>query len=204
MTQGAWHRQRPHVCQGERGRTRGEAWQVKGRGRAASRPTPAEEGATGRERATVDAGTGQLTPRPKGGGPFSPFNPPETNFPRRPSPPTKPWGRRPPRGGQDARPIRPRCPWHSHRPPAARMNASLRAGGRAARGRRAIVSSDLRESSLPGQNVRPVIVVGQGRIHLGTWAMVGCVARRGACRKALRVGKPPRESLALPQRFLYV
>jgi hypothetical protein len=63
-------------------------------------------GAMGRGRAAADAGTGG-PPAERRGRPFSPPSLPSGNVSRRPSPPTDSWGRRPPRGGQDARPIRP-------------------------------------------------------------------------------------------------
>ncbi len=92
---------------GPRGRTRGQARCGAGRGRVASRPKPAERGATGRGRARAAAGTGLPTPSPKGGDPSLPLHPPETNSRGRRTPPTCSWGVRRPRGGQDARPIRP-------------------------------------------------------------------------------------------------
>jgi hypothetical protein len=122
MTRGAWFRQRPITCL-EGGPNAGDspapgpavgAWhrgpsdRRRGGPRDASGPRPTPERA------------GQRQAR-RGEDPSLPFNPPETNFSRRPSPPGAVWGRRPPRGGQDARPIRSRGPWHSHRPPAARM-----------------------------------------------------------------------------------
>ena len=65
-------------------------------------------GAKERGRAEADAGTGGPTPSPKGGDPSLPLHPPETNSRGRRTPPTDSWGVRRPRGGQDARPIRPR------------------------------------------------------------------------------------------------
>ena len=202
MTQGVWHRQRPHGnLPGREGPNAGKARQVKGRGRAGHRGRcGGREGATGRIGGGGMLGRGRPTPSPQGGKTLSPLLKPRRLTSRGGrAPPHKTMGAHGGGGGQDARPIRPRCPWHSHRPPAARMNASLRAGGRAAvRGRRAIVSSDLRESILPGQNARPADRgwprphppgnLGDGRLRCSS----------GACRKALRVGKPPRESLALP------
>ena len=61
-------------------------------------------GATGRGRAVAAAGTGRLMPSPKGGRPFSPPSPPETNSRGRRTPPTCSWGVRRPRGGTDADP----------------------------------------------------------------------------------------------------
>src|SRR5512135_3322557 len=65
-------------------------------------------GARARRPAAADAGTGRPTPSPKEQDPSLPFNPLETNVSRRPSPPVAVWGRRPPRGGHDARLIRAR------------------------------------------------------------------------------------------------
>jgi hypothetical protein len=85
----------------------------RGRGRGAGRAGAAWHrgrsgggGAMGRGRAAADAGTGG-PPAERRGRPFSPPSLPSGNVSRRPSPPPDSWGRRPPRGGQDARPIRP-------------------------------------------------------------------------------------------------
>ena len=51
---------------------------------------------------------GRAAAEPEGGRPFSPPSLPFGNFSRRPSPPTDSWGRRPPRGGHDARLLRAR------------------------------------------------------------------------------------------------
>jgi len=60
----------------------------------------------GRGRAGADAGMGRL-PLPGGGDPSLPLLSPPVTFRGRRTPPTCSWGVRRPRGGQDARPIRP-------------------------------------------------------------------------------------------------
>ena len=94
-----------------------------GRGRVASRPDPAERKAKARRPAAADAGTDGPTPIRRGKTPSSSLLllSSSGNFSRRPSPPVDPWGQRPPRWRHGRRLIRPRGPWHSHRPLAARM-----------------------------------------------------------------------------------
>jgi hypothetical protein len=91
---------------GTRGRRREGARRGAGRGRVASRPIR-RRGGDGARAGRGRRRNGRAHAQPEGGRPFSPPSLPFGNFSRRPSPPTCPWGRRPPRGGQDARPIRP-------------------------------------------------------------------------------------------------
>ena len=78
-----------------------------GRRRVASRPIR-RSGSQGTRAGRGRRRNRQANAQPEGGRPFSPPSLPFGNFSRRPSPPTDSWGRRPPRGGHDARPTRPR------------------------------------------------------------------------------------------------
>ena len=147
--------------------------------------------------------TGGPTPRPKGGRPFSPLLTPRRLTLR--------GGRAPPQNhggaGRRAEAGRPTdsatmsvALTSAPRSPHERESSSGRAGCSGTPGHRLVRPSRF----FAPRPERSTCDRGwPRRIHLGTWAMAGCVAR-GACRKALRVGKPPRESRGLPQRFLYV
>ena len=113
---------------GRRGRTR-EAGPDQGG------PTPRGIEADPAEREPRNAGgpgptpgTGGPAPSPKGGDPLSPFTPRRLISRGRRTPPTDSWGVRRPRGGQDARPIRPRMGPGANRPPAGRMTRAGRSG----------------------------------------------------------------------------
>ena len=110
-------------------------WRGAGRRRVASRPEPAARGAT-RGRAGDD---GRAAPRPPpappgdrgAGGGAKPTRGPRSGghkvCSRPPNPPHMFMGGEAAAGGQDARPIRTGGPWHSHRPLAGGVIASLRA-----------------------------------------------------------------------------
>ena len=185
MTQGGWVRQRPYRPRFSNWASTVSEWGPGGRSERGGR--------RGVERSVADAGTGGPAPTRRGTTFLLLLHPLELTFRGGRAPPADSWGRRPPRGGPDARPIRPRCPWPSHRPLAARMTRVFerRAGGSGPPGHRLVrplrhaaarppqpvprmdtASRRLRRCPAPRPSRRLklvllVIGVGQARMHLG-------------------------------------